>query len=179
MDDRLSALSQRQRECLRLVAQGLEAKEIGRTLGISDLTVKNHLSAARAILGVARSIEAARLLAATEAAATRIDPPHRARADDGAGTSRTGTPPGIADRSYLDVEEPGQSEVPAAFSGIRDGSGIAPPRAPAEWSSLPATRRGLRNDLGIGARLAIVVLLTVLLIAAVGFFVEASRGLRF
>ena len=33
--------------------------------------------------------------------------------------------------------------------------------------------------MGLGARLALVVILTVLLIAAVGFFVEAGRGLRF
>jgi DNA-binding CsgD family transcriptional regulator len=161
MEDRIGALSQRQRECLRLVAQGLEAKEIARVLGISDQTVKNHLGAARATLGTARSITAARLLVAAEA-----------------GTSGTGTPPGIADRSYLDVETPGQPDGQRTIGGLGDGSGFAPVPMPPAMPLPFRTRRGQRNDLGIGARLAIIVVLTVLLIAAVGFFVEASRGLR-
>lgn len=152
-------LSPRQRECLRLVGQGYEAKEIGRRLGISDLTVKNHLSAARTALGVARSIDAARLVAAHDAAA---------------GAPGTSTPSGIADRSYLDDEPPRRSD-PAG--GLRDIG-----YRPVEHHRFPLpfpTRRGQRNELGLGARLAMVVLLTVLLIAAVGFFVQASRGLDF
>lgn len=164
--DRLAGLSRRQLECLRLVAQGYEAKEIGRRLGISDLTVKNHLSAARSVLGVARSIDAARLVAAREAA-------------DGApprdtGASGTSAASGIADRAYVDDPPPGRSGP--VVSGLRD-IGFRPierdPPPP-----IP-TRRGQRNGLGLGARLAVMVLLTVLLIAAVGFFVQASRGLDF
>ncbi|GGB35342.1 hypothetical protein GCM10011380_25930 [Sphingomonas metalli] len=166
--DRLKALSPRQRECLRLVAQGLEGKEIGRALGISDLTVKNHLSAARTALGVARSIDAARMVAADEA-----------------GASGTSAPPGIADRSYYDVEAAGQSdrerddETETTTRGLADASGLAPPPTGFVLPLPYPARRGQRNALSIPARLAIVVLLTVLLIAAVGFFVEASRGLRF
>ncbi|MFS0771525.1 helix-turn-helix domain-containing protein [Sphingomonas sp. 1P08PE] len=163
MPDPLSTLSPRQLQCLRLVGQGMEAKEIGRALGISGLTVKSHLTAARTALGVARSIDAARLLAAAEATHTR-------------GTT---TPPGIADRSYLDVETPGRSEPEQQVDGLADGGGMQPwPRQPLVPLPFP-TRRGQRNDLGIGARLAIVAGLIVLLVAAVGFFVEASRGLRF
>ncbi len=176
MDDRVAALSQRQRECLRLVAQGFEAKEIGRALGISDLTVKNHLSAARATLGVARSIEAARIVIRAEARAAEAG--DGARAD--AGASGTSTPAGIADRAYFPVDGAGQPEtVGDDGEGLRDG-GVWNPDWLADAAPLdrPA-RRGHRNDLGIGARLAIVVILTVLLIAAVGFFVDASRGLRF
>ena len=153
--DPLASLSPRQLQCLRLVAQGLEAKEIGRALGISDMTVKNHLSVARATLGVARSIDAARIVMAA----------------DGTGAWGTSTPPGIADRTYGDVQKPRLSEPE---EGLADGGIMPPPRLPLPFP----TRRGQRNDLGIAARLAIVVVLTVLLIAAVGFFVEASRGLR-
>ncbi len=163
MPDPLPDLSPRQRQCLLLVAQGMEAKEIGRALGISDMTVKNHLSAARAVLGVARSIDAARLVIAA----------------DPAGIWGTSTPPGIADRSYFDVQTPGRSDPAAEPAGLADGGAIPPPAYPALIPLPFPTRRGQRNDLGIAARLAIVVILTVLLIAAVGFFVEASRGLRF
>ena len=161
MTDRIASLSPRQLQCLRLVARGWEAKDIGRELGISDLTVKNHLSAARTALGVARSIDAARLVEAAEA-----------------GAASTSAPPGIPDRAYSDVQAPGQSGREDA-GGLRDAGymlrGSEPPIVPLPFP----TRRGQRNELGLGARLALVVILTVLLIAAVGFFVEAGRGLNF
>lgn len=167
MHDRIASLSPRQRQCLRLVARGWEAKDIGRELGISDLTVKNHLSAARTALGVARSIDAARLLEAHETS----------------GASGTSTPMGIADRDYSALESPRQSGREDATEGLRDAAGLRwdePHAPPPVIIPLPfPTRRGQRNELGLGARLALVVILTVLLIAAVGFFVEASRGLRF
>lgn len=166
--DRLAGLSRRQLECLRLVAQGYEAKEIGRRLGISDLTVKNHLSAARGALGVARSIDAARLVAAWEGGLKEAQAP---------GASGTSPSRGIADLSYVDDEPPGRSEPTAETSGVRDGGRPAVLMPPGPPPPFP-TRRGQRNELGLGARLALVVILTVLLIAAVGFFVQASRGLN-
>lgn len=62
----LDRLSERQRECLRLVHANLEAKEIAIALGLSPHTVNEHLRDARRLLGVARSMEAARMLAAHE-----------------------------------------------------------------------------------------------------------------
>lgn len=163
IEERVRSLSPRQRQCLALVARGWEAKDIGRRLGISDLTVKNHLTAARSTLGVSRSIDAARLAEAHGAAGAD---------GEGAGAPGTSAPRSIPDRSYLDPEPPGRSD--GEPTGLEDAGHLhlrAPP--------LPfPTRRGQRNELGIAARLAIVVGLTVLLIAAVGFFVEASRGLR-
>jgi len=171
MDDRSAGLSPRQLQCLRLVARGWEAKEIGRELGISDLTVKNHLSAARAALGVARSIDAARLVAARDAALAREEDPALP------GASGTSTPGRIGDRSYLGVETVGQPGM-AADTGLADAGDLSFDREARMPLPFP-TRRGQRNDLGIAARLALMVMLTVLLIAAVGFFVEASRGLKF
>ncbi len=72
----IEALTPRQREILRLIAQGHQAKEIARLLGISERTVKTHTDAARRRLGVATSREAARLLTAHEAE-HRVIPFHR------------------------------------------------------------------------------------------------------
>lgn len=62
----VDSLTQRQRECLRLVARDRDAKEIGRQLGISPQTVNNHVKAAMATLGVNSRFVAARLLASFE-----------------------------------------------------------------------------------------------------------------
>lgn len=168
MDERITGLSPRQLQCLRLVARGWEAKDIGRELGISDLTVKNHLGAARAALGVSRSIDAARLVEAYEAAQS-----------GSAGASGTSAPGSIPDRSYFDDEPSRQSEAVDAPDGLRDAAYLPSDTRPLQVPLPFPTRRGQRNELGLGARLVLVVILTVLLIAAVGFFVEASRGLKF
>jgi DNA-binding CsgD family transcriptional regulator len=65
-DLRIAALSERQREILRLVAQHLQAKEVARVLQISERTVRSHTDQARRRLGVSSSREAARLLAMHE-----------------------------------------------------------------------------------------------------------------
>ncbi len=58
----LSVLSARQREILKLVAEGLSNAEIARCLFLSESTVKKHLSTAYKTLGVRNRREAACLL---------------------------------------------------------------------------------------------------------------------
>lgn len=60
-------LTERQKGCLRLVAQGYTSKEIGRYLGISPATVDNHIRLSLEVLQVESRAEAARLLTAAEA----------------------------------------------------------------------------------------------------------------
>lgn len=60
---RVANLPERQKAVLRLVFQNYEAKQIAQTLGISPHTVNDHMRAARRTLGVARTMDAARLLA--------------------------------------------------------------------------------------------------------------------
>lgn len=57
-----SLLNDRQKQCLRLVYDNLEAKEIAQRLSLSPHTVNEHLREARRILGVSRSMQAARIL---------------------------------------------------------------------------------------------------------------------
>lgn len=58
-DSRLAALTERQREVLRLLSEGLSNKEIGRTLSLSDKTVKAHITAIFRSLGVVNRTQAA------------------------------------------------------------------------------------------------------------------------
>lgn len=48
----LSILTPRETEVIRFVAEGLRDKQVGQALGISTLTVRNHLAAARRKLGL-------------------------------------------------------------------------------------------------------------------------------
>lgn len=63
-------LSERQRDCLRLLSGGLTPKEAAIRLDLSVETVHAHLKAARRTLGVSSSREAARLLVLGEGGQT-------------------------------------------------------------------------------------------------------------
>jgi DNA-binding CsgD family transcriptional regulator len=65
--DRLARLTEKQRECLRLVYAHLSSKEIAPRLGIEPGTVDQYIKAAIRVLGVADRRAAARLLAEHEA----------------------------------------------------------------------------------------------------------------
>ena len=65
-DDPRETLTERERQCLRLVFDRLRPKEIGRELGISHHTVNGHLQQAMRKLGATSSLEAARLCHAAD-----------------------------------------------------------------------------------------------------------------
>ena len=65
-DGAVEKLSAGQKDCLRLVLQGYEFKEIARMLGTSPGAINERLREARRTLGVSSSREAARMLAAQE-----------------------------------------------------------------------------------------------------------------
>jgi DNA-binding CsgD family transcriptional regulator len=64
----VQSLSDRERETLRLLGRGHDAKSIASTLDLSVHTVNERLREVRRKLGVSSSREAARLLLANEAA---------------------------------------------------------------------------------------------------------------
>jgi DNA-binding CsgD family transcriptional regulator len=66
MGESVQALSQREKETLRLLLGGHDAKSIAKELGLSVHTVNERLRDARRKLGVSSSREAARLLAEAE-----------------------------------------------------------------------------------------------------------------
>lgn len=64
-EDVLPGLTEREREILELIGEGLTNRQIGRWLYLAEKTVKNHISRLLAKLGVERRIQAA--VIATEA----------------------------------------------------------------------------------------------------------------
>jgi len=66
MIDRLGKLTDKQRQVLRLVARGLQSKEIAQALQVSPHTVDYHARGAIEALGVSNRQQAARLLLTAE-----------------------------------------------------------------------------------------------------------------
>ena len=74
-----SALTPKERECLRLVAQQRSSKEIARELGISKASVDTYCNRARAKLGVTSRRAAAQMVMMLERG-ERLEPPVEAAA---------------------------------------------------------------------------------------------------
>src|SRR5262245_64775830 len=66
MTNPVEMLTQRERECLRLVDQHLSSKQIARALGMSKTSVDTYCDRARRKLGVEDRYAAARLLRQTD-----------------------------------------------------------------------------------------------------------------
>ena len=62
LDGRLSALAERERKVLELVADGLTNRQIAERLTLAEKTVKNHVSSMLAKLGLERGTQAAVLV---------------------------------------------------------------------------------------------------------------------
>lgn len=60
------SLSEGQRACLRLVAQGMSSKEIAKALGLTPQTVDTYVKTSMARLGVSSRREAARIVVSEE-----------------------------------------------------------------------------------------------------------------
>jgi two-component system response regulator DevR len=58
-DTKLAALTEREREVLDLIAEGLTNKQIGERLFLAEKTVKNYVSGVLAKLGMQRRTQAA------------------------------------------------------------------------------------------------------------------------
>src|SRR5437870_13465244 len=94
-DDPVGLLTQRERECLRLVDQHLSSKQIARELGMSKTSVDTYCDRARRKLGVTDRYEAARVLRRADGGsvliasgqdAIRTDSPGSLWLDDAAST---------------------------------------------------------------------------------------------
>jgi DNA-binding CsgD family transcriptional regulator len=78
-------LSDRERECLSLVAEGMTSKEISAILGTSPGVVDNHIQAAIRAMGAASRREAARIYVKSQVQQLHVQPQslvNRGRSDD-------------------------------------------------------------------------------------------------
>lgn len=166
--DRLARLTEGQKECLRLVYRHMSSKDIARELGISPHSVDARLRSAIRTLGVANRTDAALRLAAHEAGAPYQSPVYQSPYVAAATPSVMLGPDNDAGH-HTDEERdfyrlPGDdglrarrvAETVAAFDRSADpfwgrqGQPVAPVRA---W--------GGRNDLTVGARIAVVLAIAI------------------
>lgn len=167
MEDRLDRLTDAQKEALRLFHVRQSAKEIGRALNITHWAVQERLRAARRVLGVATSAEAAALLAAHES------PPTYNRFVCNA--QRIAHAPERPEDSFSD-----DGSMPVHPEG---GTRLREERAayrhePLSNVRLPFPRHlGERNDLSISARLKWIGLLACGIVIAVGALVSIAGGI--
>lgn len=145
---RYERLSDGQRECLRLFYERQEIKEIARALGIAPVTVNQRLAAARRHLGVARSVDAARLMVGYEQ-------------KHGLYSSPIYSPP-IVDAGTDPGPSPHQDE-----KGTRQP--LIPLPFPTQWRP--------RNDLTLGAKLIYAAILAALIALIFGGGVATLAGL--
>ncbi len=166
-DDRFDKLTDRQRECLRLVHSGHEVKEIARALGIGPSAVVERLRAARKTLGVDSSRQAARMLAQEEVNATyirHVDMPAWL-------ADRAPTPPLLFPSTAESDGGINQDRVMEAAATFEALPTFLPTRRSVPWPL--RSREQATNDLTSTERLVMSVGLTVVLTLAASLSVIA------
>lgn len=97
---RIDELTERQKQCLRGIYANLSIKEIGQQLDLSPHTVAEHLRDVRRLLGVSRSMEAARLLVSLEGDMRDVPMPMGVAAGAAAADIETASPAGLVRNRY-------------------------------------------------------------------------------
>ncbi|MEV7281642.1 response regulator transcription factor [Streptomyces sp. NPDC093111] len=82
-DERLAALSERERSVLGLIGEGLTNRQIAKRLYLSEKTVKNHISRLLTKLGVERRVQAAVIAAEARGQAHGHEHEHRTEPEHG------------------------------------------------------------------------------------------------
>jgi DNA-binding CsgD family transcriptional regulator len=167
MPERVARLTAGQLDCLRLVAQHLNSKEIAVELGISPHTVDQRIRQSLNILGVQRRAQAARIVEQYGGEYQRLihQPPH--------------IPVG---------EQSGQPEVAvgnqirhADRAGKAGGAGFLTEQRPASfWPSLQppfATRSNPRNEMNVGQRLFWIVAIAIGAAFSAGMYLAGLESL--
>lgn len=175
----LGRLTARQKQCLRLLYERHDAKGIARSLGITAEGVHYHLREARRVLGVSRSLEAARLYADHARSVGDYDPVVGDRMvvehPPGIGsfepvTTRCGDGFEAAEEGGPHREGEVIREAIARYDPPREDRSVAPPLP------FPTARRP-HNDLTPPSRLAMIVLCaTVILVGSVGLLATAHAA---
>jgi DNA-binding CsgD family transcriptional regulator len=144
----LHSLTDREKECLRLLLHPMKAKDIARVTGLSIHTVNEHLKAARRKLGTTDSLTAAKILREREGPPNSLD------------TMKSGSP------SDLDPGQSDPAETSVGSAGLERG-----------WFFLPFASIGRPwNDLRLQWRIVWpLVLLGVIALGAGAIVAGASE----
>jgi DNA-binding CsgD family transcriptional regulator len=154
------ALSEGQRECLRLVFLHYSSKEIARSLGVSPHTVDQRLRIAARKLNASSRFEAARMLSAVEGPSPYQDLIYQAPviANDGDGISE-GWPDGLGD-----ARDGGRLvELHDSPSAFRVG-----PTLSFDGSFQVQSGSGLLQGSGFATKLAVITCVAILSLVAFG-----------
>ena len=159
-------LSDRQLDCLRLVAQNRSSKEIAVELGISPHTVDQRIRGALQILGVERRAQAARIV--SEAARPYQQLIHQ--------------PPHIAAELAPDEQEGAISHQirHADRAGGIGETGFQTERSSQLWSPLVlpfATRSNSRNEMSVGQRLTWIIIIAIGATFSAGMYLAGLESL--
>ena len=169
-DQRVARLTRGQIDCLALVFQHHNSKEIAALLGISPHTVDQRIRQALHVLGVERRAEAARLVAAAGLAQPTYQrlihqPPH---------LDETPAPDHQAGAVSHQIRHADRAGGTGSF-------GVITEQAPTERRlSLPlpfATRSKPRNEMGVGLRLLWIVTIAMGSIFSAGMYLAGLESL--
>lgn len=155
----LDALTAKEKDALRLLLRGHDAKSSARELGLSVHTVNERLREARRKLGVTSSREAARLLLAEEGGGPEtIGDKHLGdaaggtqRAEAGPSATRRSAGTGLAATAFGVLA---MSLLVAALLLPASPLGVTPPAAPAVSSAAAAAAAAAEADAAAAARTA-------------------------
>jgi DNA-binding CsgD family transcriptional regulator len=173
--EQYARLTEAQKQCLRLVFERYEIKEIAQRLDLHESSVNERLKRARAILGVNRSFHAARLVVEHERALGTWIPPTGSSNTIAAETDVTDEDDAfVGDGIFDDRLEDSVSPF------RRDGAGASIRRPSIKW---PFPTRGRQeNDLAIIGRTlwvpacAVIALFVMALIAVLTVGVQEVLG---
>jgi DNA-binding CsgD family transcriptional regulator len=167
----LRRLTPRQRDCLRLVAQGYRTKEIALKLGISTSVAYKYIASACQTLGVTNRGQAARYFALWE----------RQLPDDGVGKKLPLQFPGVSDPAILPSSMPvtNDADAPAVQLTEQREDHVHASAVPALMDFVPMRIRGRwQNDLNSVHTIIVIGVLTLGTIVGVGSAASLLAGLN-
>jgi DNA-binding CsgD family transcriptional regulator len=167
MAERVARLSPGQLDCLLLVDQHLNSKEIAAELHISPHTVDQRIRQALAILGVERRTQAARVVAQFKDPYQRLIHQSPYIHED----AQSGHPEAAVSHQIRHADRAGEA----------GGAGFLTEQRPApSWSSLQppfATRSNPRNEMSVGQRLFWIVAIAIGAAFSAGMYLAGLESL--
>lgn len=169
MQDRevVSKLTERQKQCLRLVRRGKDSKSIGRDLGISHHTVNKAVEAAMATLGVSDRFRAAEMLRVYEFG---NDYDRLAYEPLGVAEPSPVAAPIVADDEDIDGQATDENR-------LHDSAGWLLPEAHSQDLGQPTNKGSKRNALTRGQRLQLIAVYALGILCAMALLITTSDSL--